>query len=54
MGVVVRDARRLSPEAQEDLRRRAVAAVKGGMSQAAVSAVFGVSAEDGVAVGECV
>lgn len=43
MGVVVRDARRLSPEAQEDLRRRAVAAVKGGMSQAAVSTVFGVS-----------
>jgi hypothetical protein len=28
MGVVVRDARRLSPAAQEDLRRRAVAAVK--------------------------
>jgi transposase len=43
MGVVVRDARLLSPEAQEDLRRRAVAAVKGGMSQAAVSTVFGVS-----------
>jgi len=45
MGVVVRDARRLSPEAQEDLRRRAVAAVKGGMTQAAVSTVFGVSAK---------
>jgi transposase len=43
MGVVVRDARRLSPEAQEDLRRRAVAAVKNGMTQAAVSTVFGVS-----------
>jgi transposase len=45
MGVVVRDARRLSPDAQEDLRRRAVAAVKKGMTQAAVSAVFGVSAK---------
>jgi transposase len=43
MGVVVRDARRLSPQAQEDLRRRAVAAVKSGMTQAAVSTVFGVS-----------
>jgi transposase len=43
MGVAVRDARRLSPDAQEDLRRRAVAAVKNGMTQAAVSAVFGVS-----------
>jgi transposase len=43
MDVVVRDARRLSPQAQEDLRRRAVAAVKGGMTQAAVSTVFGVS-----------
>jgi transposase len=39
----VRDARRLSAEAQEDLRRRAVAAVKNGMTQAAVSTVFGVS-----------
>ena len=43
MDVIVGDARRLSPSAQEDLRRRAVAAVKGGMTQAAVSAVFGVS-----------
>jgi hypothetical protein len=34
MDVVVRDARRLSPQAQEDLRRRAVAAVKNGMTQA--------------------
>jgi len=41
--VVVKDARRLSPQAQEDLRQRAVAAVKNGMSQAAVSTVFGVS-----------
>jgi transposase len=41
--VVVKDARRLSPQAQEDLRRRAVAAVRNGMSQAAVSTVFGVS-----------
>lgn len=39
----MRDARKLSAEAQEDLRRRAVAAVKGGMSQAEVSKVFGVS-----------
>jgi transposase len=45
MGVVVRDARRLSPDAQEDLRRRAVAAVDGGLTQAAVAAVFGVSAK---------
>jgi transposase len=44
MKVVVRDVRRLSPAAQEDLRRRAVAAVKSGMTQAAVSTVFGVSA----------
>jgi transposase len=43
MGVVVPDARRLSPQAQEDLRRRAVAAVKNGMTQAAVSTVFGVA-----------
>jgi transposase len=43
MGVVVRDARRLSPAAQEDLRRRAVAAVKAGYAQAAVSTVLGVS-----------
>lgn len=45
MGVIVTDARRLSADAQEDLRCRAVAAVKGGMSQAAVSKVFGVSAK---------
>lgn len=45
MGVVVRDARRISSAAQEDLRRRAVAAVKSGMTQAAVSTVFGVSAK---------
>jgi transposase len=43
MGVVVRDARRLSPQAQEDLRRRAVAAVKAGHTQVAVSTVLGVS-----------
>ncbi len=43
MGVVVRDARRLSPQAQEDLRRRAVAAVKAGYTQVAVSTVLGVS-----------
>lgn len=43
MGLVGPDARRLSPAAQEDLRRRAVAAVKNGMTQAAVSTVLGVS-----------
>jgi transposase len=43
MGVIVRDARRLSPQAQEDLRRRAVAAVKAGFTQAAVSTMLGVS-----------
>ncbi|MEU4779579.1 helix-turn-helix domain-containing protein [Micromonospora sp. NPDC023633] len=43
MGVTVRDARRLSPQAQEDLRRRAVAAVKAGHTQAAVDTVLGVS-----------
>jgi len=43
VGVVVPDARWLSPQAQEDLRRRAVAAVKSGMTQAAVSKVFNVS-----------
>jgi transposase len=40
---VVRDARRLSAQAQEDLRRRAVAAVKAGYTQVAVSTVLGVS-----------
>jgi transposase len=43
MGVVVRDGRRLSPAAQEDLRRRAVAAVENGKSQAEVSTVLSVS-----------
>jgi transposase len=43
MKVVVRDARRLSPAAQEDLRRRVVAAVKSGRTQVEVSTVFGVS-----------
>jgi transposase len=45
MGVLRRDARRLSLEAQEDLRRRAVAAVEAGYSQAAVSTMLGVSAK---------
>ncbi|WP_190818030.1 IS630 family transposase [Saccharopolyspora pogona] len=39
----VRDARRLSPEAQEDLRRRVVAAVHGGMSQVEAARVFAVA-----------
>jgi transposase len=43
MGVVVRDTRSLSPAAQEDLRRRVVAAVKGGMSQAAAARAFQVA-----------
>ena len=43
MGVLHRDARRLSLEAQEDLRRRAVAAVNAGHSQADVATVLGVS-----------
>ncbi|MGX6605329.1 IS630 family transposase [Micromonosporaceae bacterium Da 78-11] len=43
MGVLQRDARRLSLEAQEDLRRRAVAAVQAGHSQANVATVLGVS-----------
>ena len=37
------DARSLSPEAQEDLRRRVVAAVREGMSQSEAARVFGVS-----------
>lgn len=40
MDVAVTDARRLSQQAQEDLRRRAVAAWQGGMSQAEVARVF--------------
>ncbi len=43
MGVLRRDARGLSLEAQEDLRRRAVAAVQAGHSQAGVATVLGVS-----------
>jgi transposase len=43
MGVVVTDARRLSPQGQEDLRRRVVAAVDSGRSQVEVAATFGVS-----------
>jgi transposase len=43
MGVTVGDARSLSPQGQEDLRRRAVAAVKAGHTQAAVATVLGVS-----------
>jgi transposase len=39
-----RDARSLSPSAQEALRKRAVAAVMGGMKQYVVAAAFGVSA----------
>lgn len=38
------DARRLSPEAQEDLRRRVVAAVDGGLTQAEAARVFQVNA----------
>ena len=49
MGVVVTDARRLSPQAQEDLRRRVVAAVEAGRIQVAVRLCWGVAAV-GVAV----
>ena len=45
MGVTVRDARRLSPVAQEDLRQRAVAAVQAGHTQASVAIVLGVTAQ---------
>lgn len=38
-----RDARMLSPEAQEDLRRRVVAAVRGGMGITEAARTFGVS-----------
>jgi transposase len=37
------DARKLSPEGQADLRRRAVAAVESGMSQQEAARVFGIS-----------
>lgn len=37
------DARKLAPEAQEDLRRRVVAAVKGGMSPTHAARTFGVT-----------
>jgi len=37
------DARHLSPEGQEDLRRRVVAAIDAGMSQLEAARVFGVS-----------
>ncbi|HEY3604638.1 MAG TPA: helix-turn-helix domain-containing protein [Sporichthyaceae bacterium] len=43
MTVQLTDARRLSPEGQEDLRRRVVAAVEGGMTQLEAARVFGVS-----------
>ena len=43
MGLLRRDAWGLSLEAQEDLRRRAVAAVQAGHSQAGVATVLGVS-----------
>jgi len=39
-----RDARTLSPGAQEALRKRAVDAVLGGMKQCVVATAFGVSA----------
>jgi transposase len=45
MGTYDRDARRLSPEAQEDLRRRVMAAVEDGMSHSEAERVFGVSRE---------
>jgi len=44
LGVQKRDARTLSPDAQEALRKRAVATVLGGMKQYEVAQAFGVSA----------
>ncbi|WP_184733068.1 helix-turn-helix domain-containing protein [Saccharopolyspora phatthalungensis] len=41
--MTTRDARSLSPEALEELRRRAVAAVESGVSQAEVARLLGVS-----------
>lgn len=41
--IPAQDARRLPPNAQEDLRRRVVAAVRDGMSKAQTARVFGVS-----------
>ncbi len=41
--VQVRDARSLSPEGQEALRKRAVQAVLGGMNQTAAARTFGVA-----------
>jgi len=41
--VPLTDARRLSPEGQEDLRRRVVAAIASGMTQVEAARVFGVS-----------
>src|SRR5215472_14221314 len=43
MSPLVRDMRKLSPEAQEDLRRRVVAAVQCGMSQREAAEVFHVN-----------
>lgn len=43
MTVQTCDARRLSPEDQEELRRRVVAAIDAGMSQLQAARVFGVS-----------
>jgi len=44
-----KDARSLSPDAQEDLRRRAVEAVRRGMSKSEAARVFGVSRQSVVA-----
>jgi hypothetical protein len=41
----IRDARKLSPKAQDSIRVRAVRAVLGGKSQVEVAAIFGVSRE---------
>lgn len=38
-----RDARKLTPSAQEELRRRAVAAIHGGMKQTAAAKAFGIA-----------
>lgn len=41
--MVIRDARQLSPEAQEDLRRRVMSAIQGGMKKAQAARAFKVS-----------
>ena len=41
--MITKDARSLAPAAQEDLRRRVVKAVEGGLKQTKAAEVFGVA-----------